>query len=201
MLADGDMLTRTLGVNDVIAKKRAALVSLLAEVANGSEDALKAIYDATSSNLFGVCLRICKNHECAAEALQDTYLVVWRRAQTYDHQLGSPISWLAIIARNIAIDTLRRRRGRYYEHDSQINQIADDGPNPEQVLLKNDAKHMVTARLESLNVADVVLIKAIYLEELSYTELAALVGRPLATVKSRVRRAIMAMRKASLADQ
>lgn len=100
--ADGDMLSRTLGRNDVIVKKRAALVSLLAEVANGSEDAFKTIYDATSSKLFGVCLPISTNHECAAEALQDTYLVVWRRAERCNNQRGNPITWLAAIAHNFA---------------------------------------------------------------------------------------------------
>ena len=197
---DSNMLTAASRANDAAADKRAALVSLLVDVAHGNEDALKAVYDATNSKLFGVCLRICNDHECAAEALQDTYLVVWRRAQSFDHQRSSPITWLVAIARNKAIDTVRRRRGPRHEHSKQLDQIADGRPNPEQILLNDEAWNMVATRLESLDVADVVLIKAIYEEELSYTDLAARVGRPRATVKSRVRRAIIAMRTASLVD-
>ena len=197
---DGNMLTGASRANYAVADKRAALVSLLAEVAQGNQNALKAVYDATSNKLFGVCLRICNDHECAAEALQDTYLVVWRRAQSFDHQRSSPITWLVAIARNKAIDTVRRRRGPRHEHSKQLDQIADERQNPEQSLLDDEARYMVATMLDSLDVADVVLIKAIYEEELSYTDLAARVGRPRTTVKSRVRRAIIAMRTASLAD-
>ena len=197
---DGNMVTAVSRANDVAAENRAALVSLLVEVADGNEDALKAVYDATSRKLFGVCLRICTNHECAAEALQDTYLVVWLRAQSFDHQRGSPITWLVAIARNKAIDMVRRRQGARQEHSNQFDQIPDERPNPEQSLLDDEAGNMVASMLGSLNVSDVVLIKAIYEEELSYTDLAARVGRPRATVKSRVRRAIIAMRTASLAE-
>lgn len=197
---DTNTLTADPLANDAAAERRAALVSLLAEVAHGNAYALNAVYDATSSKLFGVCLRICNDHECAAEALQDTYLAVWRRAQSFEHQRGSPITWLVAIARNKAIDTVRRRRGPRDEHSSQIDRITDERPNPEQSLLDKEAWDMVAIRLVSLDVVDVGLIKAIYEEGLSYTDLAARVGRPLATVKSRVRRAIISVRTASLAD-
>ena len=88
--------------------KRSLLTGALADVASGSQMALKQVYDLTHIKLFGICLRICGNDECATEALQDTYLTVWRRAATFDQNRASPMTWLSTIARSRSIDAYRR---------------------------------------------------------------------------------------------
>ena len=181
------------------AETRSELTASLLEVARGSEAALNRVYVATRGKLYGICLRVCGDHACAADALQDTYLAVWRRARTFNPERASPITWLAAVARNKAIDTVRRRR--YLPHSVNVHEgcLADHRPCAEQVMLDDEAAATVAYRLSSLDVSDAELIRAIYDEELTYSALAARVGRPVTTVKSRVKRAIVSMRAAAIA--
>src|SRR5579875_4045071 len=87
---------------------RTRLAAALGAVANGDRAALKIVYRQTSAKLMGVCLRILGDRSEAEDVLQETYVTVWSRAGAYDPDRGlSPITWLATIARNKAIDRLR----------------------------------------------------------------------------------------------
>lgn len=85
------------------------LERLLGDTATGSRSAFRSLYGATSSKLYAIVLRICREPGLAQDALQETYLKVWTRAERFRAEEGSPTSWLAAIARNTAIDALRRR--------------------------------------------------------------------------------------------
>ncbi|WP_370192282.1 sigma-70 family RNA polymerase sigma factor, partial [Aurantimonas coralicida] len=80
----------------------------LRAVAAGDRGALQAVYDLTSAKLFGICLRILGDREEAEDVLQDVYLIIWRKAESFDAGRASPITWLATIARNRSIDRLRQ---------------------------------------------------------------------------------------------
>ena len=88
-------------------QERQALLAALDRVAGGSEAALAEVYDRTSAKLFGICLRILGDRGEAEDALQEVYVSVWRRAGSFDASRASPITWLATLARNRAIDRLR----------------------------------------------------------------------------------------------
>lgn len=92
------------------AEDRERLVGTLSRVARGEQEALRELYAATASKLFGVCLRISHDREAAEDILQDVYLKVWNKAGRFDAARASPITWLCAIARNTAIDWRRANR-------------------------------------------------------------------------------------------
>src|SRR5262245_32839417 len=86
------------------------LTELLRRVAAEDRRAFQALFQATSAKLYGVVLRIARRKDLADDILQEAYLRIWRRAATFDPSIGSPIAWMAIIARNLALDEVRRRQ-------------------------------------------------------------------------------------------
>ena len=89
---------------------RARLASAIVRIGAGDKSALDYVYRATSAKLFGICLRILGDRKEAEDTLQDVYLTLWRRADRFDPARASPITWVAVLARNRAIDRLRRAR-------------------------------------------------------------------------------------------
>ena len=84
--------------------------ALLARVALGDRDAFSALYDATSAKLLGIALRILRDRDAAEDALQDAFVKIWHKADSYSANGLSPMTWLITVARNTAIDRLRTRR-------------------------------------------------------------------------------------------
>ena len=113
----------------------AHLMGLLDRVAQRDEAALKALYDLTSGKLYGLSLRVVRNNEWAEDALQDTFLQIWRTAPDYRASLSPPMAWLGLIVRSRSLDLLRRRRAER-EHltdeidDAMADTLAGDAPNP-----------------------------------------------------------------------
>jgi RNA polymerase sigma factor (sigma-70 family) len=87
----------------------ALLANLLARIADGDEAALRALYDRTAAKLLGIILRIQRDRSLAEDVLQDVYLRIWHAAGSYVPTAGAPLPWLCAIARNRAIDGVRRR--------------------------------------------------------------------------------------------
>lgn len=87
----------------------AELVWLLAAVAKGDQAAFERLYAATRAKLYGIVLRILRRSDLANEVLQETYLKIWSSAGRFDPARASPITWMVAIARNLAIDVVRRR--------------------------------------------------------------------------------------------
>src|SRR6476646_6302505 len=85
------------------------LVWLMAAVAKGDRTAFERLYAATRANLYGVVLRILRRQDLADEVMQETYLKIWNSAGQFDPALASPITWMVAIARNRAIDLVRRK--------------------------------------------------------------------------------------------
>ena len=113
---------------------RAALCAALAGVARGEEPALKEVYERTSAKLFGVCLRILKSENEAEDVLQEVYLTVWRKAAAFDETRASPVTWLAAMARNRAIDRLRSLAPRARDGDVSELERPDPAPSAESAL-------------------------------------------------------------------
>ena len=87
----------------------AELVWLIAAVAKGDEAAFERLYAATRAKLFGVVLRILRRQDLAEEVIQETFVKIWHSAGQFNPALSSPITWMASIARNRAIDVVRKR--------------------------------------------------------------------------------------------
>src|SRR6266542_4520473 len=87
----------------------AELVWLLAAVARGDQTAFEQLYAATRAKLYGVVLRILRRADLADEVMQETYLRIWRSAGDFNPKLATPITWMVAIARNRALDIVRRK--------------------------------------------------------------------------------------------
>jgi RNA polymerase sigma-70 factor, ECF subfamily len=172
------------------------LAVLLARAGTGDRDAFERLYARTSSKLFGVVCRICTNRELAKEALQDSYVLIWQKAGTYDPQLGSPIAWMARIARNRAIDLRRLRTERISELSDPIDDYDEAAPdNPASEAEQNDALRKLEACLDGLPAERKDMILLAYYSGWSREQLAAQFDAPANTIKTWLRRSLLQIRE------
>jgi len=108
----------------------AELVWLIAAVAKGDEAAFERLYAATRAKLFGVVLRILRRQDLAEEVIQETYVKIWSSAGQFNPALSSPITWMASIARNRAIDVVRKRGEVSIEEEPSAMEVAAESPDP-----------------------------------------------------------------------
>ncbi|SMF67909.1 sigma-70 family RNA polymerase sigma factor [Allosphingosinicella indica] len=173
---------------------RAALAEALRRVADGDRSALKLVYDRTAPKLYGICLRILTDRGDAEEALQDAFLKIWRNAGSFDPKRASPITWLATVTRNRAVDRFRARRPVNTRPIDAASEIAATDAPADAVIERDQEVAELIACLKQLEEKDEALIRAAFLQGSTYSELAERGGIPLGTVKSRVRRALAKLR-------
>ncbi len=174
---------------------RAVLVALLREVAAQDPRALQRLYALTSAKINGVVNRIMRDATMSEEVLQDVYVNVWRKADTFNPEFGSPITWLASIARNKAIDRLRAERSRSFALDSldDVEIVDPSMPAVERLIESQDGLRMLDC-LALLDRDQQRAIRAAFFDGSTYDELARREGVPLSTMKSRIRRGLMKLR-------
>lgn len=176
--------------------RREHLAALLEGCAQGREAALAELYGLTSAQLYAVVLRILKIEAIAEEALQEAYVKIWDNAGGYTPELGAPMTWMGSIARNQALDILRRR-GRHERHESTvqvslIDAMPDLAKSPQE--MSADAEPLLRC-LDRLPEATRECIVKAYCEGYSHDELSDALETPLGTVKSWIRRGLVALRK------
>ena len=149
----------------------------------------------TWRKLYGVGFGICQNHHCAEDALQEVYINVWRSAGSFDAARASPITWLARIARNKAIDVQRtRRREPKFEPLSQASYIPNDHPSAEAICCDGRTQALLRSAVDMLTIQDASLLRCLVFDEQTYQQIAIDLGLPLSTVKTRGRRALLKLR-------
>ncbi len=170
----------------------ADLGGLLRQVAAQDRHAFKSLYSATSAKLFGIILRILKDRDLASDALQETYIKVWQNAGTYDAGQSRPVTWLVAVARNTAIDALRRRAPSrlVVEDEDALEQIADP------LVSRLDPADRQTLRgcLKELDDVQRRCVILAYCDGYSRAELGQATGRPEATVKTWLRRGLQRLK-------
>lgn len=177
------------------AEAREALRAAMVRLAGGDAAALEQIYNATRVKLFGICLRILKDRKEAEDALQDVFVNLWQRADRYDPERASPISWLATFARNRAIDRLRtgKVRGGAVAVE-EAAPLPDTDPLPDQVMIDGERSARVHSCLETLDDNARENIRAAFFDGKTYAQLADVADVPLGTMKSWIRRGMMKLR-------
>jgi len=177
------------------SEHRAEIAHLLAEVASGSRDAFERLYQRTSSKLFGVCLRLMPDRAEAEDVLQEVYVGIWHKAGQFDPARASPITWLAMIARNKAIDRLRAMPAASTQAPVEMaERAADPSASPlHDAEASNDSARLHWC-MEQLDDRRRSLIRTAFFDGATYEELAARVGSPLGTVKSWIRRGLLQLR-------
>jgi RNA polymerase sigma-70 factor (ECF subfamily) len=168
-------------------------VALVERIVARDESALAKLYDRHSRLLFGLMLRILRDRGEAEEVLQEVFMALWSRADTYSAALGSPAAWLVSIARNRCIDRLRSRSVRTRVLESVEEPPAAD--NPESHAVRSEQQEAIRSALVTLPVEQRELIEYAYFLGLTQSELAARFGLPLGTVKTRVRTGLGALRE------
>lgn len=168
---------------------------LINRVGMGDRAAFVALYQATSPKLMGVCLRILKNRSDAEEALQEIYIKIWQRAKTFATGHSGPFAWLATIARNHAIDTIRARKPVSDDLDAAYDLADDTTPNPEQRMGIVDEGRRIDRCMAELDPAHASAVRRAYVEGLSYIELADDLRVPLNTVRTWLRRSLLKLKE------
>ena len=179
------------------------LSRLLAQTGLGDRSAFGQLYERSSAHLYAVVLRITRDRGTAEDVLQDVYVNVWRAAGSFDAVQSQPLTWLTSIARNRAIDSVRRQQARpsvqpvssHDDLDSNVyDTIADTSPGPLELLTRASDARGLSDCMQGLTPVQRQSVALAFFDGLSHAEVAVSMGHPLGTVKSWVRRALVALR-------
>jgi RNA polymerase sigma-70 factor (ECF subfamily) len=170
------------------------LAVLIGGVAQGDRSALRNLYERTSAKLYGIGLRILRSEADAEEVMQDVFVTVWHRAGSFDRERGSAIAWLSTLARNRAIDRIRRKRLPSTDLTA-ANDVQDDAPSALDTALGAEQRGRLEACLGQLDERPRRLIQTAFLDGMTYSDLAEQEKVPLGTVKSWIRRSLLRLRE------
>lgn len=173
---------------------RQEIETLIGSVALGDRKAFNALYDATSAKLLGVCLRILHDRAAAEDAMQETFIKVWKNADRFAVNGYSPMTWLITIARNTSIDRLRTSKPTV-DIDDYTDTIAATGPSGESIAVASAEARRITKCFGELEPTRSAAIKSAYLDGLSYADLAHKFNVPLNTMRTWLRRGLIALRE------
>ncbi len=170
---------------------------LIARVVEGDRSAFEMLYDRYTSTVFGLALKMLGDREVAEDAVQEIFWRVWRRLGSFDRSRAFA-PWLFGIAHNYCIDELRRRKVRpqsVYEDDENpiLSEIADEADVGESALLAEQGR-LVRSALEQLPEEQRQTLLLAYFGGLTQQEIAAKLGNPLGTVKTRMRLGLQKLR-------
>ena len=172
----------------------AELVWLLAAVAKGDAAAFERLYAATRAKLYGVVFRILRRSDLADEVMQEAYLKIWRSAGQFDPALASPITWMATIARNRAIDMVRKRVEVSIEEEPEAMEVAAESPHPLAKRELTEELKRLLACVGQLEPERQRLVLLAYYNGWSREQLAKELGTPVNTIKTWLRRSLLEIR-------
>ncbi len=165
---------------------------LLERIRRGDERAMAELYDRFSAVVFSAALRVLGEASQAEDVLQEVFLQLWRNPSAFDANRGSLAAWLAVIARHRAIDHLRRRRP---EMDFEEVVLSVD-PGLDTQAARAEAIGRIRAVMDGMSDEQRSALEMAFFEGLTHTEIADKTGEPLGTIKTRIRSALIAIRKA-----
>jgi RNA polymerase sigma-70 factor, ECF subfamily len=171
------------------------LVWLLAGVARRDQAAFERLYSATRGKLYGVVLRILRRSDLADEVIQETYVKVWNSASQFDPAISTPITWMVAIARNRAIDLVRKKTEASIEDESEAMEVAADTPDPlAQREMTEDLKRLLGC-MGKLEPERQRLVLLAYYSGWSREQLATEFDKPVNTIKTWLRRSLLEIRE------
>lgn len=173
--------------------EQSQIEALIARAALADRNAFSSLYDATSAKLFSVCLKVLNNQQAAEDALQDSYIKIWNKAEQYHTNGMSPMTWLITIARNTAIDRLRASRTNHSSLDDMPD-LVDEANDPEAHSELMSERLRISRCLEELDNEKAEAVCGAYLQGLSYAELASRYHIPLNTVRTWLRRSLLILK-------
>jgi RNA polymerase sigma factor (sigma-70 family) len=169
----------------------AQLAAALVRCAAGEHSALRVIYDMEAARMIGVAARILRRRDLAEEAVQNTFMRVWRAARSFDPKRGAARTWLYAILRSCAL-TILRDENRFRSDEESIDESA---AMTESALARLPETSALRRCLEQLDTQRRAVVVLAYVHGLSHGELAGRLGMPLGTVKSWVRRSLLSLQE------
>ena len=189
------------------SEKSIDLSRLLGRTGLGDRAAFATLYERTSSHLLAVVLRINRDRAQAEDILQEVYVNVWRAARSFDAAQSQPLTWLTSVARNRAIDSLRRNQTQPQlkslgsgagdadpEDEDVYDTVADAAPGPLDLLSQAGEARALADCMNRLSAQQKQSVALAFFQGLSHAEVAVQLRQPLGTVKSWVRRALMTLK-------
>lgn len=173
----------------------AELVWLMAGVARGDQAAFERLYAATRAKLYGVVLRILRRTDLADEVIQEAYLKIWNNAGSFDAKRAAPITWMVAIARNRALDVVRRKSEVSIEDEPAAMETAGEEPNPLARQEMTDDLRRLLGCLGQLEEDRRRLVLLAYYSGWSREQLAAKFDAPANTIKTWLRRSLLEIRE------
>ena len=179
------------------------LAALLARAGLGDRAAFATLYERSASHLLGVVLRINRDRAQAEDILQEVYVKVWAAARSFDAAQSQPLTWLTSIARNRAIDSLRRQQTQPQlqtlhstddEDPDVYDTVADDAAGPLELLSRASDARSLAHCMQGLSAQQRQSVALAFYDGLSHAEVADKLRQPLGTVKSWVRRALQSLK-------
>jgi RNA polymerase sigma-70 factor, ECF subfamily len=167
---------------------------LVARVGDGDTAALRELYERFGSILFGMALRIAGDRQAAEECTQDVFVSVWQRARDYEPERAAVSTWLITIARNRAVDYVRRRAARPADPYAEVEPTDDPSADVADTVAAAETSRRMAAALAELPHAQREVLILAYFQGLSHSEIADSLGLPLGTVKGRTRLALDRLR-------
>lgn len=166
-------------------------LALVTAIRSGDQGAMAALYDRFSSIVYAVALRVLQDTGAAEDVLQDIFMQLWRNPGAFDSSRGNMAAWLAVIARNRAIDALRKRRPQDDIEDVIVSVETDMASEAD----RSRAMTKVRGALQAMPSPQRSALEMAYFEGLTHTEIAEKTGEPLGTVKTRIRTGLLSLRK------
>jgi len=182
--------------------RQAPLARMLAQAALGDRAAFRKVYEMSASHLLGVILRINRDRGQAEDLLQDVFVKIWGAAGSFDAQRALPMTWMTSIARNRAIDSLRRKQTEPAlvsshhgeDDDDPLDQVASTDAGPQELLAQALQSRVMKSCMACLSGEQQQSLALAFYDGLTHSEVATHLGQPLGTIKSWLRRGLQALR-------
>jgi RNA polymerase sigma-70 factor (ECF subfamily) len=184
-----------LTVDLMVSTSDVEIEELLRRCARQERAALSLLYQREAARMIGVAQRIVKRRALAEEIVQDTFVQVWRRADSFDADRGAGRAWLYAILRNRSLNCLRdESRTDLTAEESTFDRVSDED-DPETIISKLSDAGALRRCLDKLSPDRRHAIVLAYANGLSHGELAGRLNMPLGTVKSWIRRSLMTLKE------
>ena len=167
---------------------------LLGRIAEGDEDAMAIVFDRYSKVVYSVSLRVLRDPASAEDVLQEIFMQIWRKPESFLSTRGSLGGWLAVVARNRSIDLIRRRKPQDSVEDIALASPFNLAEESERNILMQRARGAIL----QIQPEQRKVVEMAFFDGLTHAEIAELTGDPLGTVKTRIRTGLLALRKAMM---
>jgi len=166
--------------------------ALISAIRSGNQEAMAQLYDRYSSVVYAVALRVLGDTATAEDVLQEIFMQLWRNPGSFDASRGNLAPWLAVIARNRAVDVLRKRRPQTEISETVVSVEPDLAGEAD----RGRAAEKVRAVLKEMPAQQRSALEMAYFEGYSHSEISEKTGEPLGTIKTRIRTGLMRLRRA-----